>query len=573
MKLDSIATELARSILRAGMAAADGRKMSFLKPRANTLIRAHAALAIVVSAICFSFTTMQRAVADDNTFAQLGVVEGYSDSQGWHCPPIQFDQEFGSVPKVLAFFNGNFGVTLPNQVHGFVPPAAVVWVSCNNITTKGFTAVPMLEQGGSVITASPGSGTHVYINWIALGSRLYRGTGSADYIVLTVIYAPPGCNGGKTPSSVAYGTTFTGGTITSANQSFQNSVGVSVDAKGGAIFGSGSSDLSFDSTLTSTDAQSYGVNWSNSTTITCGGPVDPQNADGIHHEWDRIYLLLKRKINLAASTSGVVWSFGDNSQGVPLYVYAGELNGKLPWRAGVPQILASAGITPADYPTILSTDPLAVSDTAPLDPERYVPAGFMCSYEAPPTPNPPVNNITKTIQSGTTVTKGKTSQSSYQVGLSISGSAGFGDLFTATLTVSDKWTWTNSSTTTTTNGTSESAAYTIGQPAYQWPPGIMELIVYRDTIYDTYAFVLVPTDTLQVAVKGSLKNAAGAVMAGEDVYLSDNTTTYHTVTNAKGEYVFYGDIPGPSKIQAAGATKVVSQMQAPRELDIQSLSH
>jgi hypothetical protein len=197
----------------------------------------------------------------------------------------------------------------------------------------------------------------------------------------------------------------------------------------------------------------------------------------------------------------------------------------------------------------------------------------MCTYEAPATENPIVNTTKYDINSSSTVTTGRATQNSYDVGLSMSGSFGSDVIAKTTIKFTDKWNWTNSSNTSATTGTNQSATYVIGQPAFHWPPGTMELFAYRDTIYDTYAFVLVPIDRLQVALKGTLTSAAGAPMGGENVYLSENGVTYHTVTNAKGEYVLYGNITGPVTVQAAGKTQTVPQSQPARTVDLRAASH
>jgi hypothetical protein len=82
------------------------------------------------------------------------------------------------------------------------------------------------------------------------------GTITPNYIVLLVVYAPPGTNGGKSTSSVEYGTSSTAGTTTSVSNSFKQSTSVSSDVSGG-IFGNGvSAGLSFSYGQTVTDDHS-----------------------------------------------------------------------------------------------------------------------------------------------------------------------------------------------------------------------------------------------------------------------------------------------------------------------------
>jgi hypothetical protein len=60
-----------------------------------------------------------------------------------------------------------------------------------------------------------------------------------------------------------------------------------------------------------------------------------------------------------------------------------------------------------------------------------------------------------------------------------------------TLQATGGWTWTNTNSTSTGSGTTQSASLTVGGPAYGYT-GVTELAVYKDTIFNTFAFVLVP---------------------------------------------------------------------------------
>jgi hypothetical protein len=501
----------------------------------------------VTIAVCGLALLFQTAYAQNDTFTQVGpwscVVPGTA-SLPFACPRVNFPTEFGGTPVV---------VITPEQV------------TIQNVTSQGFTPVslvkaPPINLPVPVLVNLPLSGI-----WIAVGPRLFTGEATAKYQILTVIYAPPGCNGGKVGSSVSYGAGFTTGTTTSASQSFQNSIGVSVRSEAGFLGSGGELSLSFEATTKSTDTQSCDIKKSETTTLICQGPG---NADGVVHNYDTIYLLLKPKIQLALSSSAAAWTFGDNSDSRVVWVYAGELNGKTAWRPGVQEALATAGITPADYPTILASDPLESSEA--LDSHRYSPTNYIYPYEGPLTGKDSVNALQHTITTSSTVTTGSSTQDTYQVGLSVTGSLGFLGLAKATLKNTDTWTWTNSSSASMSSGTTQSASLTIGGPAFGYPPGIMEVVVYTDTIYGTYAFVLVPPDSLRVAVKGILKTTSGEpVKQGEEIDLNENGIDYHTITNAKGEYVFYGNMTGPATITAAGKTQVIRQFQQPMTFDLQ----
>ena len=58
-----------------------------------------------------------------------------------------------------------------------------------------------------------------------------QGTVSPKYLVLTVIYAPPGTEGGSSSSSVVYGSGSTTGSTVSSTGSFKQNHSVSVTAE------------------------------------------------------------------------------------------------------------------------------------------------------------------------------------------------------------------------------------------------------------------------------------------------------------------------------------------------------
>jgi hypothetical protein len=522
------------------------RKLPFVALRFSTFI----AFMLCVSGVVVAH-------ADNDTFTQVGSFQIQMTSNGaqvptfnWQGPSVvTFPLEFGSSPQVIL----SFGTVTP--LGGGVRLPAFLTITPQNITPTGFT--PVISAQGSANLAP------VTINWVAVGSRLYKGTAIPKYAILTVIYAPPGTNGGHATSSVSYGSGVTTGTTTSASQSFQSSIGVSVTAQGGILGSGGAGSLSFDYTSKTTDTQSLEIKQSNTSTITRPGPAQ----DGIQHDEDAIYLLLKPTISVSLSSSAAAWTFGDNSQSPIQYVFVGELNGHFPWRAGVLQQLNAAGVTASDYATILASDPLATQSST-VDPSRFVAANTMFPYEPPATPNDPVIPITTTISSSSTSTTGLTTQETYKVGLSLSGTAGFLDVVNSTMKNTATWTWTNTSSSSTSSGTTQSASLTIGGPAYGYA-GATEVAVYTDTVYNTFAFVLVPAGSIEVGVKGTLKTAAGAPIPSAEVVLTENGVNHRTFTNARGEYIFFGHIRSPATVRASGITQAAPQADSPRSLNFQ----
>ena len=127
-------------------------------------------------------------------------------------------------------------------------------------------------------------------------------------MVLTVVYAPPGTNGGHSASSVSYQSGSTTGTVTSSSRSFKDGVSASVEASG-SIFGNGGGvGVAFDYS-NSTDSESVEIKKSVTATISQAGP----SQDGINHDQDEIWLLLRPTINLALSDSTTDWMLANTN--------------------------------------------------------------------------------------------------------------------------------------------------------------------------------------------------------------------------------------------------------------------
>jgi hypothetical protein len=137
-------------------------------------------------------------------------------------------------------------------------------------------------------------------------------------------------------------------------------------------------------------------------------------------------------------------------------------------------------------------------------------------------------------------------------------------LVTATLADKASWTWTDKSEYSTQAGTTQTASLSIGGPAFGYPgPTLLE--IYFDTMYQTFAFVLVSPDSRELAVAGTLTTAAGAPIERTQVKLVQKGAIKQvTVTNAKGEFRFYGRIDGPATVEADGlAPQTINRPSTP----------
>ncbi len=255
----------------------------------------------LVFLICLAFLFHGTCFAQNSTFTQVGTwgctvpAAGGAPIGPYACPRVAFPQEFGAAPSIVVIscshYNGYGG-------GGGCDPSggAVTALNSTGFTPQGYCC------GAKGTTTYSGS-------WIAVGSVLLRGTAVAKYIVLTVVYAPPGTNGGHSTSSVSYSAGSTTGTTTSASQSFKAANALSFEASGGFLGNGGGGGLSFDWSHDTTDTQSLDIKKSTNSTIGRTGP----SQDGINHDEDAIYLLLNPTMNLAVSSSSASWLLSNTS--------------------------------------------------------------------------------------------------------------------------------------------------------------------------------------------------------------------------------------------------------------------
>ncbi len=493
-------------------------------------------------------SSAEGAPSADLPLSQSGSAQSIDDGQGNYPPvDVNFPQEFGGTPTVA--------LTCPaGWFHGHHSPC-VLPLSAANVTSTGFRAVIGQSANRS------GTPNGLTLHWTGVGIALQRGTVVPNYMVLTIIYAPPGTGGGHSTSSVSYQSGSTAGTLTSSSRTFKDGNAVSVEVSSGTAGNGGGAGVSFDSSHSSTDSQSLEIKKSTTTTISQVGP----SQDGINHDNDEIWLLLKPKINLALSSSTTEWTLAD-TRSLIQYVHVGWLNGHEPMPPGVASVLQNAGITPQVYPDILVHDPLANGQPS-LEAPRFVSINTTFPYEPPYSASDPVPTSTFNISNSQVATTGTTAEDSVKVELYVSGSAGFMGLATIKLKDTDSWEWTNKSSNTTTTGSSQSATLTIGGPAYGFVgPSVIQ--VYYDTVYRTFAFALTSGNAAEIALTGTLLTPRGAPAVNKRVILTESGKKHLTYTSTKGKFTFFGDIRGHATIQAPGVTQVIPQLQSTRSITL-----
>jgi hypothetical protein len=464
-----------------------------------------------------------------------------SDSSGHFSPAdVSFTSEFGNTPQVsIGCIAGACGLGDPMAV--------------SNVTTLGFR-VTVTAQG----FPADGSPVSLTIYWTATGVVLEEGSATANYMVLTVLYAPPGAAGGKISSSVNYTSASIAGTTVSSDQTFKDEQSVSVEiSETGGLGGAGGG---FEVAQSTTDSQSLQIKNSATHILSQGGP----SLDGINHDHDEIWLLLKPTINIAVSSFTTRWSLAAADAKATLqYVYVGWLNGHETMPPQVLTFLQGAGITPQDYPIIMAHDPFATGSS--MDPNRFLPEGSTYPYEPPLTPNDPVPQQTLILGTDKITTSGTSVEDSYGVQMSVNGGVNFLDLFSAKITAKGTWTWTNKSTNTTSTETSSAATAVVGGPAYGYTGGSL-IEIYYDTIYNTFAFVQQSANANSVALAGSLVDMHGAPVPNQRITLTARNGNRATFTDTKGRFTFLGPINGKVTVSAPGITQVIPDIQATRQI-------
>lgn len=350
------------------------------------------------------------------------------------------------------------------------------------------------------------------------------------YVILDIVYAPPGCSGTTVDKcaaegNVSYTNNSSTGTKLSATSSFLAGTKVTVGVKD--VW---NASASFQAT--STDSTSETLTKSKSFNL-----ADPGTQDGVNHDEDEFVLLTDPVINLAYPAEGSIkWSLGAfNWDANILTVSAGQLKNPSSMQPGLTKQFNSLGFTNSDFQTILSQDPFANNPAAAVDPNRYSLTTYQLSY-TPPDPTECTNGLCPCVSqqeqltNATLDTVDSSIQTQYSVGLS---AGGLGSLIG--LTVDDTWTWTNTVATENTKQDSQSATLTVACPSVNYT-GPVEMAIYWDGLYGTFLFVPVVDEAL--LQQGVVTNSAGKPASGELVELTLNNKTYRTYSDYRGRYRF-----------------------------------
>jgi sugar lactone lactonase YvrE len=380
----------------------------------------------------------------------------------------------------------------------------------------------------------------------AVGGAGFSGFINPKYVVVGVVYAPPGSS-----SSVTYTNTTSVGDTTTIASSFTSDVGYSVsEAIGIGIPAGGITKGGVNLTFTESTDYTQGSNSSQTLTIskastiayTTGGTPTfaPVNSD-----YDYIWLWLNPEFLVSYTPAagsnpanlqltGYAFDPTDPASGEPpasgpyisgpdiVEVQVGCLDGDFScpstltitdgvvtsgtlarsWAAGEYQWAAGQGpgLTTADIAYILTFDPLVPSNDYTLLESFPSTTSDGRFTKEPYPPNPiqyPVGAATEmynTVQTDTeSVASGASTMIKQAFGVSEQFGTSFLDIFTSTTTMTESltltwnYTWLNTLTTTTTL----TDALSVKGPPDPPPTydGPVEFIAYQDNIFGTFAFV------------------------------------------------------------------------------------
>jgi hypothetical protein len=412
------------------------------------------------------------------------------------------------------------------------------------------------------------------------------------YLILTVVYAPPGSTAPQTTtgeqsfSQVSYESDSSTGSTKTNLKSFKNDFQVSASvACTDCDYGVLSGGVSFEYTKNTTDSTAINVNKKTTSVITDPGPVE----DSIDHNFDQIWLFLRPKYDVTITGTAINWALDpDQSAGLVQYVYAGQLKDPSKIQPGILQDLQAAGLTSDDYQVILAADPLAQClsrvveqlrpQQAPGGPSpvvpcitpdptspRYLPANINLPYDPPFAAGNPVPLQTYSLDNSMVTTTTHQVEKDYAFGVTASGGFNFLSVFKATLTTQDTMTWQDITTTQGQTGTEQKASLTMGGPAFGYT-GPANMDVYYDTLYMTFAFV--PNELSPDALHGVTSNSQGKPDVGQLVTATAGGVTYRTYTNAKGEYHFSTQFTGPIDLKTGSTALHLPALEAGKSVDL-----
>jgi hypothetical protein len=385
--------------------------------------------------------------------------------------------------------------------------------TASSLESRSFQTATLLSAGTVLIAGGEGVAGrgHGTISESELYSLASAGSLDPKYMVLTVVYAPPGSK-----SNVNYGGSTQFGTSSSITQTFMNNINQSISITTGfSIFGSGEKQTGGSSTAftqESDTSSSVSVNETSTSANIIFGPSS--SALGVDHDFDQVWIWLNPKVNLTAGSApnSLVWNGYSYDlrdtlvDGMDIvFLTVGELKNPstipsalLPYLARAWDTSGQGGLTSADYAALLTHDPFAANPS--YDPrsdpnDRFDKQGGQTIPYENPAPGGQPNQYQAGAVYQATTTAGQSAQDTFQLGFSIDQSytGSFFAIVSADLKFSNTTTWMNKWSALTTNMVGQSASMSITGPAtsdnYTGP---QEFDLWKDNVYGTFMFYAPP---------------------------------------------------------------------------------
>ncbi len=354
---------------------------------------------------------------------------------------------------------------------------------------------------------------------------------SPKYVILNVVYAPPGSH-----SSVDYSNSTLVGSSSTYTSSFQtmSMESFSVGLSSGSIFGIFGNEP--DISVTATQTQSFTQEQDSSSTISInkttsfdniiGGPAS--DFSGADHTQDQVYIWLNPILNFTVFPSSAAVQFNgysfdlndpvsvDGNLDIVHLTIAELKNPSLIDPATLKSLSRTwaAPMVDGSAPALTNQDLLNIAAADPFSNPSYTPSftvasapcstdGRFCNvtsvgqpiqYMQNPGGSPSMQKFSQGYQKIATDGQGfkDTHSESYSIDISLKN--GFLGIFNTDFKAGNTLTWSNGYSTTSTNTTGQSASVSIvgpqctGNPCSQVYTGPTQFNTYEDTVYKTFMF-------------------------------------------------------------------------------------